>query len=177
MLTWCCSQVVEAIPTLPEIPLPAIQPNYRPLPSIDVTPLSPQRRKGKSLSYLWNFIVAPLKHDDTQHVTVTLKLQTSEALRLLVVRLDIFLPHSLLHFQFLSVMMRRMPASRGSDSTLRWWSTPDPRPLTCPRWWLCTSSASACCRTTSTVSGAAEATTIDTEFPLDGSRAPVETIN
>nr|XP_033493464.1 elongin-A isoform X3 [Epinephelus lanceolatus] len=38
-------RVVEAAPTLPEIPLPAIQPNYRPLPSIDVTPLSPQRRK------------------------------------------------------------------------------------------------------------------------------------
>ncbi|XP_029701078.1 elongin-A isoform X1 [Takifugu rubripes] len=38
-------QVVEALPVLPEIPLPAIQPNYRPLPSIDVTPLSPQRRK------------------------------------------------------------------------------------------------------------------------------------
>ncbi|XP_078810936.1 elongin-A isoform X2 [Oryzias latipes] len=37
-------RVVEALPTLPEIPLPAIQPNYRPLPSID-TPLSPQRRK------------------------------------------------------------------------------------------------------------------------------------
>ncbi|KAL6099391.1 eloa [Pungitius sinensis] len=38
-------RVVEVITTLPEIPLPAIQPNYRPLPSIDVTPLSPQRRK------------------------------------------------------------------------------------------------------------------------------------
>ncbi|XP_029022535.1 elongin-A isoform X2 [Betta splendens] len=38
-------RIVEAVPTLPEIPLPAIQPNYRPLPSIDVTPLSPQRRK------------------------------------------------------------------------------------------------------------------------------------
>ncbi|XP_078480678.1 LOW QUALITY PROTEIN: elongin-A-like [Lampetra planeri] len=38
-------RVVEAVPTLPEIPLPAIQPNYRPLPSIDLTPLSPQRRK------------------------------------------------------------------------------------------------------------------------------------
>ncbi|KAM9838699.1 elongin-A [Aulostomus maculatus] len=38
-------RVVEAVPSLPEIPLPAIQPNYRPLPSIDVTPLSPQRRK------------------------------------------------------------------------------------------------------------------------------------
>ncbi|XP_038151977.1 elongin-A [Cyprinodon tularosa] len=37
-------RVVESLPTLPEIPLPAIQPNYRPLPSID-TPLSPQRRK------------------------------------------------------------------------------------------------------------------------------------
>ncbi|KAM9384015.1 elongin-A [Pholidichthys leucotaenia] len=38
-------KVVEAVPTLPEIPLPAIQPNYRPLPSIDVTPLTPPRRK------------------------------------------------------------------------------------------------------------------------------------
>lgn len=43
-------QVVEAVPMLPEIPLPAIQPNYRPLPSIDMlTPLSPQRRKGDAL--------------------------------------------------------------------------------------------------------------------------------
>lgn len=47
---YCRVQVVEAVPTLPEIPLPAIQPNYRPLPSIDVTPLSPQRRKGNVLS-------------------------------------------------------------------------------------------------------------------------------
>ncbi|XP_029299496.1 elongin-A isoform X2 [Cottoperca gobio] len=39
------SRVVEVVATLPEIPLPAIQPNYRPLPSIDVSPLSPQRRK------------------------------------------------------------------------------------------------------------------------------------
>ncbi|XP_008329247.1 elongin-A isoform X2 [Cynoglossus semilaevis] len=38
-------RVVEAVPILPEIPLPAIQPYYRPLPSIDVTPLSPLRRK------------------------------------------------------------------------------------------------------------------------------------
>ncbi|KAK2830716.1 hypothetical protein Q5P01_018647 [Channa striata] len=38
-------RVAEAVPILPEIPLPPIQPNYRPLPSIDVTPLSPQRRK------------------------------------------------------------------------------------------------------------------------------------
>ncbi|XP_026867451.2 elongin-A isoform X1 [Electrophorus electricus] len=38
-------KVVDVVPILPDIPLPAIQPNYRPLPSIDVTPLSPQRRK------------------------------------------------------------------------------------------------------------------------------------
>ncbi|XP_050992369.1 elongin-A [Labeo rohita] len=38
-------KVVDIVPTLPDIPLPAIQPNYRPLPSIDLTPLSPQRRK------------------------------------------------------------------------------------------------------------------------------------
>ncbi|KAL4629442.1 transcription elongation factor B polypeptide 3 isoform X2 [Arapaima gigas] len=38
-------KVIDVVPTLPDIPLPAIQPNYRPLPSIDITPLSPQRRK------------------------------------------------------------------------------------------------------------------------------------
>lgn len=38
-------KVVDVVPTLPDIPLPAIQPFYRPLPSIDLTPLSPQRRK------------------------------------------------------------------------------------------------------------------------------------
>ncbi|XP_066530699.1 elongin-A isoform X2 [Hoplias malabaricus] len=38
-------KVIDVVPTLPDIPLPAIQPNYRPLPSIEVTPLSPQRRK------------------------------------------------------------------------------------------------------------------------------------
>ncbi|XP_056273239.1 elongin-A [Pseudoliparis swirei] len=38
-------RAVEVVAMLPEIPLPAIQPNYRPLPSLDVTPLSPQRRK------------------------------------------------------------------------------------------------------------------------------------
>ncbi|KAJ8384959.1 hypothetical protein AAFF_G00196250 [Aldrovandia affinis] len=38
-------KVVDVVPALSEIPLPAIQPNYRPLPSIDITPLSPQRRK------------------------------------------------------------------------------------------------------------------------------------
>ncbi|XP_056596822.1 elongin-A [Triplophysa dalaica] len=38
-------KVVDVVPTLPDIPLPAIQPNYRPLPSIDLTPLSPPRRK------------------------------------------------------------------------------------------------------------------------------------
>lgn len=38
-------RAVEIPASLPEIPLPAIQPNYRPLPSLDVTPLSPQRRK------------------------------------------------------------------------------------------------------------------------------------
>ncbi|GAA6110714.1 elongin-A isoform X2 [Tachysurus ichikawai] len=38
-------KIIDVVPALPDIPLPAIQPNYRPLPSIDVTPLSPQRRK------------------------------------------------------------------------------------------------------------------------------------
>uniref|UniRef100_A0A8C4ZEG3 Elongin A n=1 Tax=Gadus morhua TaxID=8049 RepID=A0A8C4ZEG3_GADMO len=37
--------VVEAVPAMPDFPLPAIQPNYRPLPSLDPQPLSPQRRK------------------------------------------------------------------------------------------------------------------------------------
>uniref|UniRef100_A0A3B4BMH1 Uncharacterized protein n=1 Tax=Periophthalmus magnuspinnatus TaxID=409849 RepID=A0A3B4BMH1_9GOBI len=39
-------KVIEPVPVLPDIPLPAIQPNYRPLPSIDVTPLPPLRRKA-----------------------------------------------------------------------------------------------------------------------------------
>ncbi|XP_061615198.1 elongin-A isoform X2 [Phyllopteryx taeniolatus] len=43
-------RAAEAVPPLPEMPLPAIQPDYRPLPSIDVTPLSPQRRKGPVFS-------------------------------------------------------------------------------------------------------------------------------
>ncbi|XP_067112613.1 elongin-A [Osmerus mordax] len=39
-------KVVEVVAALPDITLPAIKPNYRPLPSIDLlTPLSPQRRK------------------------------------------------------------------------------------------------------------------------------------
>uniref|UniRef100_A0A8C4SKB1 Elongin A n=1 Tax=Erpetoichthys calabaricus TaxID=27687 RepID=A0A8C4SKB1_ERPCA len=38
-------RTIDVVPTLPDIPLPAIQPNYRPLPSLDATPLSPQRRK------------------------------------------------------------------------------------------------------------------------------------
>ncbi|XP_030203683.1 elongin-A [Gadus morhua] len=38
-------RVVEAVPAMPDFPLPAIQPNYRPLPSLDPQPLSPQRRK------------------------------------------------------------------------------------------------------------------------------------
>ncbi|XP_028819856.1 elongin-A isoform X2 [Denticeps clupeoides] len=36
-------KVDDVVSVLPDIPLPAIQPNYRPLPSID--PVSPQRRK------------------------------------------------------------------------------------------------------------------------------------
>ncbi|XP_051520361.1 elongin-A-like isoform X2 [Myxocyprinus asiaticus] len=38
-------KIVDVVPTLPDIPLPAIQPNYRPLPFIDLNPLSPQKRK------------------------------------------------------------------------------------------------------------------------------------
>lgn len=47
---------MDVVPTLPDIPLPAIQPNYRPLPSIDVTPLSPQRRKGWSHSFRFSIV-------------------------------------------------------------------------------------------------------------------------
>ncbi|KAJ7999999.1 hypothetical protein DPEC_G00200260 [Dallia pectoralis] len=39
-------RVIDVAPILPEIPLSTLQPIYRPLPSIDLTPLSPQRRKG-----------------------------------------------------------------------------------------------------------------------------------
>ncbi|CAL8293240.1 unnamed protein product [Merluccius merluccius] len=38
-------RVVDAVATVPDISLPAIQPNYRPRPSLDLMPLSPQRRK------------------------------------------------------------------------------------------------------------------------------------
>ncbi|XP_039595403.1 elongin-A [Polypterus senegalus] len=38
-------RTIDVVPTLPDIPLPAIQPNYRPLPSLDATPLSPHKRK------------------------------------------------------------------------------------------------------------------------------------
>ncbi|XP_064408258.1 elongin-A isoform X1 [Latimeria chalumnae] len=38
--------VIDEVPTLPDIPLPPIQPNYRPLPSVDLMPLSPQKRKA-----------------------------------------------------------------------------------------------------------------------------------
>lgn len=54
-LSFFSPQVVDVVPTLPDIPLPAIQPNYRPLPSIDVTPLSPQRRKGCFFFFLCGF--------------------------------------------------------------------------------------------------------------------------
>ncbi|XP_043940755.1 elongin-A-like isoform X2 [Protopterus annectens] len=38
--------VIDVVPTLPDIPLPPIQPNYRPLPSIDVIPLSPPKKRS-----------------------------------------------------------------------------------------------------------------------------------
>ncbi|XP_067862621.1 elongin-A isoform X2 [Heptranchias perlo] len=37
--------VIDVVPVLPDIPLPLIQPNYRPLPSMDMTPLSLPKRK------------------------------------------------------------------------------------------------------------------------------------
>ncbi|XP_007906949.1 elongin-A isoform X2 [Callorhinchus milii] len=40
--------MIDVVPVLPDIPLPLIQPNYRPLPSMDMTPLSPPKRKAAS---------------------------------------------------------------------------------------------------------------------------------
>lgn len=57
-----------------------------------------------------------------------------------------------LYFQFLFATMKRTQASLGNVSTPRWLFTPDPNLPTCPKWWLCMSSASGCCRTTLTVS-------------------------
>uniref|UniRef100_UPI00398F7BC3 elongin-A isoform X2 n=1 Tax=Pristiophorus japonicus TaxID=55135 RepID=UPI00398F7BC3 len=41
--------MIDVVPVLPDIPLPLIQPNYRPLPSMDITPLSPPKRKVVSV--------------------------------------------------------------------------------------------------------------------------------
>ncbi|GCC27744.1 hypothetical protein chiPu_0006170 [Chiloscyllium punctatum] len=41
--------MIDVVPVLPDIPLPHIQPNYRPLPSMDMTPLSPPKRKAVSV--------------------------------------------------------------------------------------------------------------------------------
>ncbi|XP_072103072.1 elongin-A [Mobula birostris] len=41
--------MIDVVPVLPDIPLPNIQPNYRPLPSMDLTPLSPPKRKAVSI--------------------------------------------------------------------------------------------------------------------------------
>lgn len=52
--------MIDVVPVLPDIPLPLIQPNYRPLPSIDYTPLSPPKRKGKfteMLAWVLNIFV------------------------------------------------------------------------------------------------------------------------
>ncbi|XP_038656316.1 elongin-A-like [Scyliorhinus canicula] len=40
---------LKMVPVLPDIPLPLIQPNYRPLPSMDITPISPPKRKAVSV--------------------------------------------------------------------------------------------------------------------------------
>ncbi|XP_073521723.1 elongin-A [Phyllobates terribilis] len=37
---------IDQVPVLPDIPLPTIQPNYRPLPSIDTVPSMPHKRKA-----------------------------------------------------------------------------------------------------------------------------------
>ncbi|KAJ1177918.1 hypothetical protein NDU88_003170 [Pleurodeles waltl] len=36
---------IDAVPVLPDIPLPPIQPNYRPLPTLETVPFSPQKKK------------------------------------------------------------------------------------------------------------------------------------
>ncbi|XP_078093996.1 elongin-A isoform X2 [Mustelus asterias] len=41
--------MIDVVPVLPDIPLPLIQPNYRPLPSMDITPISPPKRKAVSV--------------------------------------------------------------------------------------------------------------------------------
>ncbi|KAM4796728.1 elongin-A [Rhinophrynus dorsalis] len=41
---------LDQVPVLPDIPLPPIQPNYRPLPSIEPVPFSPHKRKAPLLS-------------------------------------------------------------------------------------------------------------------------------
>ncbi|XP_063810166.1 elongin-A [Pseudophryne corroboree] len=41
---------IDQVPVLPDIPLPMIQPNYRPLPSIEAVPFSPHKRKAPLLS-------------------------------------------------------------------------------------------------------------------------------
>ncbi|KAG8451637.1 hypothetical protein GDO86_003724 [Hymenochirus boettgeri] len=41
---------IEQVPVLPDIPLPLIQPNYRPLPSIESVPFSPHKRKAPMMS-------------------------------------------------------------------------------------------------------------------------------
>ncbi|XP_019505656.1 PREDICTED: transcription elongation factor B polypeptide 3 [Hipposideros armiger] len=43
----------DALPVLPDLPLPMIQGNYRPLPSLDLMPFQP-KRKGNFLYLLWN---------------------------------------------------------------------------------------------------------------------------
>ncbi|XP_068124901.1 elongin-A [Hyperolius riggenbachi] len=42
---------LDEVPVLPDIPLPAIQPNYRPLPSIEPVQFSPLKRKAPLLSF------------------------------------------------------------------------------------------------------------------------------
>ncbi|XP_073471399.1 elongin-A [Aquarana catesbeiana] len=41
---------IDEVPVLPDIPLPMIQPNYRPLPSIEPVLFSPQKKKAPLLS-------------------------------------------------------------------------------------------------------------------------------
>ncbi|XP_069751809.1 elongin-A isoform X3 [Narcine bancroftii] len=41
--------MIDVVPVLPDIQLPLIQPHYRPLPSMDFTPLSPPKRKAVSI--------------------------------------------------------------------------------------------------------------------------------
>nr|XP_033811810.1 elongin-A isoform X2 [Geotrypetes seraphini] len=51
---------IDVVPALPDIPLPPIQPNYRPLPSIEAVPFYPQKKK---------VLFSAAEHEDTAGFT------------------------------------------------------------------------------------------------------------